>query len=123
MAAVAGLAYRHSTARRRPALYGYDRLAERLLSRPFEDNKPRGSSPDLSLDISWRQAPVPWRSESFPLPLTSEDPFGAAIAVLVPCHNEEAAIQTVVRDFRAALPAATIYVYDNNSSDHTSDMA
>ena len=41
------------------------------------------------------------------------------IAVLVPCYNEEAAIATVVRDFKAALPDATIYVYDNNSSDQT----
>jgi glycosyltransferase involved in cell wall biosynthesis len=41
------------------------------------------------------------------------------IAVLVPCYNEEAAIATVVRDFRAVLPSATIYVYDNNSRDQT----
>src|ERR1700722_4125840 len=41
------------------------------------------------------------------------------IAVLVPCYNEEAAITAVVRDFRAALPGAAIYVYDNNSSDQT----
>lgn len=43
----------------------------------------------------------------------------ARIAVLIPCYNEEAAIGTVVRDFRAALPSATIYVYDNNSKDAT----
>jgi glycosyltransferase involved in cell wall biosynthesis len=41
------------------------------------------------------------------------------IAVLVPCYNEEAAIASVVRDFRAALPDATVYVYDNNSRDRT----
>ena len=41
------------------------------------------------------------------------------IAVLVPCYNEEAAIATVVKDFRAALPGAAIYVYDNNSKDQT----
>ena len=45
------------------------------------------------------------------------------IAVLVPCLNEEAAIGKVVRDFRAALPAATIYVYDNNSTDRTGEVA
>jgi glycosyltransferase involved in cell wall biosynthesis len=45
------------------------------------------------------------------------------IAVLLPCHNEEAAIAGVVGAFRAALPAATIYVYDNNSTDHTIDLA
>ncbi len=43
----------------------------------------------------------------------------ARIAVLIPCYNEEAAIGQTVRDFRAALPAATIYVYDNNSKDQT----
>lgn len=41
------------------------------------------------------------------------------IAVLVPCYNEEATVGAVVRDFRAALPDATIYVYDNNSKDQT----
>src|SRR6201991_2277448 len=41
------------------------------------------------------------------------------VAVLVPCYNEETAIAKVVRDFRGALPDATIYVYDNNSRDQT----
>lgn len=45
------------------------------------------------------------------------------IAVLVPCYNEEAAIPTVVAGFRAALPAAEIYVYDNNSRDRTASLA
>jgi len=45
------------------------------------------------------------------------------VAVLVPCYNEEAAIATVVKDFRAALPGAAIYVYDNNSRDQTSARA
>jgi glycosyltransferase involved in cell wall biosynthesis len=45
------------------------------------------------------------------------------IAVLVPCFNEEAAIATVVADFRNALPSAKIYVYDNNSSDRTKAVA
>ena len=47
----------------------------------------------------------------------------ARIAVIVPCYNEEAAIATVVRDFQAALPHATIYVYDNNSKDGTAERA
>ncbi|HWY13523.1 MAG TPA: glycosyltransferase family 2 protein [Rhizomicrobium sp.] len=47
----------------------------------------------------------------------------ARIAVLVPCYNEEAAIGAVVRDFRAALPTAEIYVYDNASRDQTSQRA
>ena len=45
------------------------------------------------------------------------------IAVLVPCYNEEAAIAKVVADFRAALPDAAIYVYDNNSTDRTVEAA
>ena len=45
------------------------------------------------------------------------------IAVLVPCYNEEAAVATVVADFRKALPQATIYVYDNNSKDRTVAVA
>jgi hypothetical protein len=45
------------------------------------------------------------------------------IAVLVPCFNEEAAVATVVADFRNALPSAEIYVYDNNSSDRTKAIA
>ncbi len=43
----------------------------------------------------------------------------ARVAVLIPCHNEAAAIAQVVSDFRSALPHAQIYVYDNNSSDDT----
>ncbi len=45
------------------------------------------------------------------------------IAVLIPCYNEEAAIGRVVRDFRAVLPDADIYVYDNNSRDKTAAVA
>jgi hypothetical protein len=47
----------------------------------------------------------------------------AAIAVLIPCYNEEAAIGAVVADFRSALPTAEIYVYDNNSKDRTTEVA
>jgi len=45
------------------------------------------------------------------------------VAVLIPCYNEEAAIEAVVRDFKTALPDATVYVYDNNSSDRTVEKA
>jgi glycosyltransferase involved in cell wall biosynthesis len=45
------------------------------------------------------------------------------IAVLIPCFNEEASIATVVNDFHTALPGADIYVYDNNSTDRTSEIA
>ena len=45
------------------------------------------------------------------------------IAVLIPCYNEEKTVEKVVRDFRAVLPEATVYVYDNNSSDRTAQLA
>lgn len=45
------------------------------------------------------------------------------IAVLIPCYNEEVAIPRVVAAFRAALPQATIHVYDNNSRDRTREVA
>jgi glycosyltransferase involved in cell wall biosynthesis len=45
------------------------------------------------------------------------------IAVLIPCYNEEVAIPRVIRDFRAALPHAKIYVYDNESTDRTAEAA
>jgi glycosyltransferase involved in cell wall biosynthesis len=45
------------------------------------------------------------------------------IAVLLPCYNEEAAIADTIAGFRAALPQATIYVYDNNSRDRTVELA
>ena len=41
------------------------------------------------------------------------------IAVLIPCYNEAITIGKVIRDFKQVLPEATIYVYDNNSSDGT----
>lgn len=46
-----------------------------------------------------------------------------SIAVLLPCYNEEVTIGKVVRDFKNSLPDATIYVYDNNSTDHTAEIA
>ena len=45
------------------------------------------------------------------------------VAVLIPCYNEAVAIGGVVAAFRAALPEATIYVYDNNSRDGTVEVA
>ena len=45
------------------------------------------------------------------------------IAVLIPCHNEEVAIASVISDFRRELPGAKIYVYDNNSTDDTIEVA
>ena len=45
------------------------------------------------------------------------------IAVLIPCYNEEKTVEKVVTDFRRVLPEATIYVYNNNSSDRTAELA
>jgi glycosyltransferase involved in cell wall biosynthesis len=60
-----------------------------------------------------------WQSDTSiveQLGLTANQP---RVAVLIPCRNEEAAIGKVVSDFKRALPDATVYVYDNNSTDHT----
>lgn len=45
------------------------------------------------------------------------------IAVLIPCFNEEHAIVQVVQDFKTVLPDAIVYVYDNNSTDRTAELA
>jgi glycosyltransferase involved in cell wall biosynthesis len=45
------------------------------------------------------------------------------IAVMIPCYNESKTVEKVVSDFRRVLPEATIYVYDNNSSDNTAELA
>jgi glycosyltransferase involved in cell wall biosynthesis len=50
-------------------------------------------------------------------------PSTRAVAVLIPCHNEASSAGDVVADFRNALPEATIYVYDNNSTDDTAKLA
>jgi len=55
--------------------------------------------------------------------MTSAAATGLRIAVLLPCYNEEAAIAATVAGFRASLPDAVIYVYDNNSSDRTVEVA
>ena len=46
-----------------------------------------------------------------------------SVAVLVPCYNEEAAVAKVVKDFRAVLPGAALFVFDNNSTDNTAAAA
>ena len=46
-----------------------------------------------------------------------------AIAVLIPCYNEARTVAKVVQDYRTVLPEATIYVYDNNSTDETAALA
>jgi glycosyltransferase involved in cell wall biosynthesis len=59
------------------------------------------------------------RSERDDMAGASVMPGVLRVAVLVPCYNEEAAIAQVVADFRAALPGASVFVYDNNSTDGT----
>lgn len=55
--------------------------------------------------------------------MASTDMTSSKIAVLVPCYNEAATVAKVVADFRHELPDATIYVFDNNSTDDTADIA
>ncbi len=50
-------------------------------------------------------------------------PSDVSVAVVIPCFNEAAAIADVIRDFSAALPTATIHVFNNNSTDDTSEIA
>lgn len=45
------------------------------------------------------------------------------IAILIPCYNEENTVEKVVTDFKKVLPEATVYVYNNNSTDRTAEMA
>lgn len=54
---------------------------------------------------------------------TANPKAAVRVAVLIPCYNEELTISDVVSDFRASLPDACIYVYDNNSTDRTSELA
>jgi glycosyltransferase involved in cell wall biosynthesis len=64
------------------------------------------------------------KAEGIAMRAVQSDPAAdQRVAVLVPCFNEEAAVGRVVAGFRAALPAATIYVYDNNSTDRTAEVA
>jgi hypothetical protein len=61
--------------------------------------------------------------EVMPIPGDGEVPTWLRVAVLLPCRNEEHSIAKVVGDFRAALPRAVIYVYDNGSTDRTVETA
>jgi len=63
--------------------------------------------------------PIPLRPDHPPAPR----PDQPRVAILIPCHNEAAAIGDVIAAFRAALPDATVYVYDNASTDGTAEVA
>jgi glycosyltransferase involved in cell wall biosynthesis len=65
------------------------------------------------------EAPAQFAQQEF----QQAEPAQLRVAVLVPCFNEEAAVATVIADFRAILPSAEIFVYDNNSSDRTVAVA
>lgn len=71
----------------------------------------------MTLPTLERPDAVPRDAATFALPGSPR------IAVLIPCYNEEPSIAAVVRDFRAALPGAVVYVYDNNSRDRTVERA
>jgi glycosyltransferase involved in cell wall biosynthesis len=78
------------------------------------------SSPKLRGDLAgMAEALAQFAQQEFP----QAEPVQLRIAVLVPCFNEEAAVATVVANFRKSLPTAEIFVYDNNSSDRTVAVA
>src|SRR6188472_3070154 len=79
---------------------------------PITASRSAGRNASNSIRIS----PAPINGARWP---ENRDKTAVKLAVLVPCYNEEAAISKVVEDFRAALPDAVIYVYDNNSKDQT----
>jgi len=81
-----------------------------------DQKRPPGVRGDLA---SMAEALAQFAQREFP----QAEPAQMRIAVLVPCFNEEAAVATVIADFRKALPSADIFVYDNNSSDRTVAVA
>jgi glycosyltransferase involved in cell wall biosynthesis len=77
-------------------------------------------SPALRGDLAgMAQALQDFAQREFPRAQTARP----RVAVLIPCFNEEAAVATVISDFRKALPDAEVFVYDNNSSDRTGAVA
>ncbi|GAA0579377.1 glycosyltransferase family 2 protein [Craurococcus roseus] len=80
------------------------------------------------MSYTLQDAPRP-AGPAAPVPTPPREPAGGGasapprIAVLVPCYNEAVAVPRVVAAFRAALPRATVYVYDNNSRDGTREAA
>ena len=76
--------------------------------------------PNLRGDLAgMAEALARFAQEEFP----QAQPARLRVAVLVPCFNEEAAVATVIADFRKYLPSAEIFVYDNNSTDRTVAVA
>ncbi len=85
----------------------------RLTAAPLVTAPSRGDLGEMA------RALAQFAAREFPVAATAQP----RVAVLIPCYNEEAAVATVVADFRDVLPDAAIYVYDNNSSDRTVAVA
>lgn len=64
-----------------------------------------------------------WQEDNASRPVPISAPSPARIAVTIPCYNEAVTIAKVIEDFRQALPDADIYVFDNNSTDNTAQVA
>src|SRR5918994_3536088 len=64
-----------------------------------------------------------WPAVTDALPSAPNGSISPRVAVLLPCYNEESSIHRVVEGFRAALPGAVVYVYDNASDDRTAELA
>jgi glycosyltransferase involved in cell wall biosynthesis len=79
--------------------------------------------PELKRPVRTDLASMAQALEQFAQEFPQAQPAEVRIAVLVPCYNEEAAVATVIADFRKSLPTARIFVYDNNSSDRTAEVA
>lgn len=96
--------------------------AQRYPVRQFLPARPSASAVADGGFASLRHAPsTPTTAGPAVPPTGPTDP--PRVAVLVPCYNEEVSVANVVSDFRAALPDATIHVYDNNSGDATATRA
>lgn len=101
---------------------------ERLLPTGLEASRSRvsadQSAPQWTPAIATARREQPPREESdWNDPEVSRWAQQCEIAVIIPCHNEAAAIATVINDFRGALPTAKLYVYDNDSTDDTARVA
>ena len=64
-----------------------------------------------------------WQDRNAHQPSAQAAAAEARIAVIIPCYNEAVTIAKVIADFRAAMPGALVYVFDNNSSDNTAQIA
>jgi hypothetical protein len=100
----------------KPRLNEEDSGAETLRVDPEQDGPEGREGVTTVLDVSRerRLASLTWQAEGR---------RATEIAVLIPCRNEEPTIAKVVTDFRRALPAAKVYVYDNASTDHSVEAA